>query len=278
VWYRIIGTGEKIPLICLHGGPGGRSCRLSTLADLGNERPVILYDQLGSGRSDHPSDTSLWHIERFVEELEALRKHLNLQEFHLFGLSWGTAVAIEYILTNRPKGLRSVILAGPFLSTKIWLRDAQILLSELPDSIRTIFRRHEEEGTTSSTEYQNACEEYYNRFLYRKHPYLPPPECEGTTSNDSVYNFMWGPSEFTASGNLKGYDLTDRLQELTLPVLLLVGEFDEARPETMKEFQRRIPKSELIVIPDAAHLAIADQPELYIKTLRDFLRRVESHQ
>jgi proline iminopeptidase len=89
VWYRRIGGGPGIPLLALHGGPGGTSCRFEALTPLADERPVIFYDQLGSGRSDRPADTTLWRVERFVDELEAVRRGLGLERLHLLGHSWG---------------------------------------------------------------------------------------------------------------------------------------------------------------------------------------------
>ncbi len=273
IWYRIMGDGDKTPLICVHGGPGGTSCEYVRLSPLGNERHVILYDQLGSGRSESTADTSLWHIERFVEELKSLINYLKLDKFHLYGHSWGASIVTDYVLKYHPEGLRSLILAGPLLSTPVWIEDAQILLSELPDSIEQIIQRHEEAGTTNSPEYQNAAYAYYQRFIFRK-PYEPMPDCEGISFNESMYNFMWGPSEFTATGNLKNYDRIERLDELNVHVLIIVGEYDEARPETMKKFCKRIPNSALMVIPDAAHAAMADQPELYVKALREFFHEI----
>ena len=66
VWYRIVGSGPRTPLLVLHGGPGASSYYLKPLAALAADRPVIFYDQLGGGRSDRPADSTLWRTERFV--------------------------------------------------------------------------------------------------------------------------------------------------------------------------------------------------------------------
>ena len=112
VWYRIEGSGTAMPLLVLHGGPGATHHYLKPLGALADERPVIFYDQLGSGRSDRPTDTTLWRVERFVEELAQVREALGLREIHLLGHSWGTMLAVDYLLT-KPEGVRSVILASP---------------------------------------------------------------------------------------------------------------------------------------------------------------------
>src|SRR5690606_41558600 len=97
VWYRISGNGPGIPLLILHGGPGSKSNDSDPLRGLGTDRPVIHYDQLGSVKSDRPSDTSLWTVDRFVEELGQVIKALELKDFHLLGHSWGTMLAASYL-------------------------------------------------------------------------------------------------------------------------------------------------------------------------------------
>src|SRR6185295_11111472 len=115
IWYRIVGSGTKTPLLVLHGGPGMSSAYLSPLAALADERPVIFYDQLGAGRSDRPTDSTLWTVDRFVQEIPRIRQALGLREVHLYGHSWGTILAVEYLLTQ-PQGVRSVILSSPAIS------------------------------------------------------------------------------------------------------------------------------------------------------------------
>jgi pimeloyl-ACP methyl ester carboxylesterase len=88
-----------------------------------DSRRVILYDQLGCGRSDQPDDTSLWRVERFVEELGIVRRELGLDRIHLLGQSWGGMLAIEYALTQ-PQGLVSLILASTLSSMPMWIAEA----------------------------------------------------------------------------------------------------------------------------------------------------------
>lgn len=132
VWYKIVGAEKKkTPLLLLHGGPGNSSHYLIPLEKLASDRPVIFYDQLGGGRSDKPNDTSLWKMSRFAKEIETLRKELLLNEIHLFGHSAGTMLAAEYFGTN-PKGIKSLILASPVISTKKYLEDRHQLKLQLP--------------------------------------------------------------------------------------------------------------------------------------------------
>ena len=148
VWYRVVGEGEQTPLLILHGGPGGRSCSFSGLGALGDERPVVFYDQLGGGRSERPEDDSLWRIERFVTELATVRSALDLDRVHILGHSWGSMLAAEYLLTEQPAGVASVIFSGPLLSTPRWIADTNRLRTTLPDYVQRVLAQHEEAGTT----------------------------------------------------------------------------------------------------------------------------------
>jgi proline iminopeptidase len=275
VWYRIAGTGPGTPLLVIHGGPGGTSCRLQEYRRLGGERPVIWYDQLGTGRSDRPSDTTLWTLPRAVEEVDAIRRALGLREVHLLGQSWGSAVATEYVLTRGANnGVRSLVLTGPFLSTPRWIEDARVLVAQLPDTVRRVIARADSSSRYDTPEYTAAMDSFAVRFGSRRRDVVYP-ECASVRGNRDIYRYMWGPSEFRATGTLRDYDRSARLGELRLPVLLVGGEFDEARPETVREWQRRIPGARVAIIPGAAHSMVVDDPVATTGAVGAFLREVE---
>ena len=273
VWYRIIGVNKPgIPLLALHGGPGATSDPLEMLAPLADERPLVLYDQLGSGRSDVPTDNSLYRVERYVEELAQVRAALGLKHVHLLGHSWGTMLAVDYILTN-PSGIESLVLAGPALSAQRWADDQKAYLAQMPQSVRDVVVRNEAAGTFSSTEYLAAVDAYYHQQLLRMDVW--PQVMKRGAFGDAVYQFMWGPSEFTFSGTLKSYDRVDRLSELHLPVLFTCGEFDEATPATTAFYQGKVPGAKLRVFAGASHMTYVEQPEAYTAAVRAFIHSVE---
>ncbi|HEV8097947.1 MAG TPA: alpha/beta fold hydrolase, partial [Gaiellaceae bacterium] len=109
-----------MPLLCLHGGPGGSHLPLTALAPLAEQgRRVVFFDQLGSGESSRPDDPSLWTVETFVEQVRSVREGLGLERIHLFGSSWGGMLALEYAFT-RPAGLSSLILNSTPTSAPRW--------------------------------------------------------------------------------------------------------------------------------------------------------------
>ena len=135
VWFRVVGDDHaKPPILLIHGGPGSTSDILEPLADLAaSGRQVVFYDQLGAGRSDRTHNPALWTIDTFVDEVQAVRDHLGLDELHLFGHSWGGMLALEYAL-RQPAGLRSLVLASALVSASLFAAEADRLLSDLPAS------------------------------------------------------------------------------------------------------------------------------------------------
>lgn len=280
IWYKIVGDGKGIPLLVLHGGPGSKSCgTMPTYSLMGNERPIIFYDQLGSGNSERPTDTTLWRAERFADEINHLRKALNLKKVHIIGQSWGGALLAEYMATKNTKGVKSVIFSSPLISTPMWIEDANLLVSQLPSHIKDTIKKYEALKDYRAKEYLKATDSFYARHLTRRPwPRKKAKACENYgSSNRFIYNYMWGPTEFNATGTLKHFDRTADLKNITPPILFMAGEFDEARPETMYKFQKMVPHSKVEIIKDAAHATANDQPEQVIQVLNSFLKSVEQN-
>lgn len=274
VWYEIVGSGDATPLLLLHGGPGAPSHYLKPLERVAADRPVIFYDQLGAGRSPAPADPALWTVERFVTELGQVRAALGLDEVHILGHSWGSMLAMEYMLTD-PDGVQSLVLASPALNIERWTDDARELLKALPEETQALIERHEAEGTTDAPEYQEAVMDYYGLYLSRSDPWPPELMAAFEGFNTELYGYMWGPSEFTATGTLQGYNREPELAELEIPVLFTTGRYDEATPETVRHFQGLVPGAEIRIFESSAHMTMLDEPEEYADAIRDFLLRVE---
>lgn len=274
VWYKIAGEGKKTPLVILHGGPGFPHDYLLSLEELAKERKVIFYDQLGCGNSDRPSDPKLWKIERFVEELATLIKELQLKKFHLYGHSWGTMLAVDYFL-SRPEGIKSIMLASPIIKISLWAKAWADYKENLPSAVLETLKFYEEQNWYDAPEYLMAVNEFYKRHVCRLDPQpLHMNEAASKMGTES-YLTMWGPNEFTCTGNLKDYDRIKEVQNLQLPVLITCGQYDGADPKSCRYYQKIIPRSKLKIFAKSAHMPHWEEKEEYLKALRKFISEVE---
>ncbi len=275
IWYRIDGEGDKTPLLLLHGGPGSSSFYLEPLKELSQDRPVIFLDQLGCGRSTRITDTTLMTIEKNVEQLEQVRKALKLEKFYLYGHSWGTMLGMDYYI-KYPKGIQGLIFSSPLFSTKIWTDDADTLIKTLPEATQKAIRESERLKDYANEAYKEAMKVYYKAYVRRSDKSKSEQDSAAKFFGENVYNFMWGPSEFTATGNLLNYNRLKDLPKITVPTLLTAGEYDEARPSSVRYYTSLIPGAQFKKIPQAAHSTMMDNPKEYIGVLREFLKKMDA--
>jgi proline iminopeptidase len=274
IWYKKSGNGTGSPVILLHGGPGFSSFYLKSLEALGDDRPVVRYDQLGGGKSDRLSDTAKFNIAHFVAELDSLRSHFGYEQFHVYGHSWGTILAVEYYKVH-PERVISLTLGSAALDMKAWERNTRRLVGTLSDSSQRAIRTREAEGKFDAPDYQAALGEFYSLYVWRKPVQADLDSTMSTVSTD-IYMYMQGPSEFTVTGTLKGYDATPFLRQIKVPTLFTVGEFDEADVATIQRQGALVPGARVVVIPGAAHITSWDNPEANTAAVRTFLREVDA--
>ncbi|PCI32671.1 MAG: proline iminopeptidase [Alphaproteobacteria bacterium] len=274
IWYRLNGAehlGKKPALIVMHGGPGGTHRGNMSYVALADHYPVILYDQLGTGNSDHPEGRENWTVDHFVSEIEAIRKALDLKQVIIVGHSWGGTLAAEYAITN-PDGLKGTILSSPLISTPQWIADNQAWIDRLPKEVAKTLRHHIAAGTQGHPDYKAAEKMFYSQHMCRQSP-CPNRHYrrDGPTWNADMYVYMWGTSDFYATGTLRDYDISGRLPEILSPTLMICGEFDEAAPETCKKYARTIVGAKTVIVPESGHATMAENEPFYLKTVRDFL-------
>jgi len=270
IWYRVFGEKSGVPLLMLHGGPGFTSYYLTPLADsIAKDRPVIIFDQLGCGRSDKITDTSLMNMQHHVDQVSALLKHFKISRYDLYGHSFGTMLAMDFYLQH-PENIRSVVLASPCMRTRTWIADANILMQTLPDTTRNILQAMSKGIQTDSLQLANALTLYYNSFYNRQQPLSPYVDSSLRLQALNVYRHMWGPEEFIATGNLKNYDRVADLNKLKVPVLFTAGQYDAARPATVQYYQSLVPGSSFVEISGAGHSTMTDNIDAELQALRQF--------
>ena len=284
-WVRITSPNAPkdgaLPLIVLHGGPGmahNYVRNLQELADAGG-RTVIHYDQLGCGLSTHLPDAppDFWEPQLFVDEFTNLVQHLEIPEFHLLGQSWGGMLAAE-IATRRPPGLRGLSICNSPASMQLWVEGAAELRGGLPIETRAALTRHELAGTLDDPEYLEAVDVFYRKHVCRV---VPTPTDfreseEQMEAEPTVYHTMNGPNEFHVVGSLRTWTIIDRLDAITVPTLVVAGEFDEATPATWQPFVDRIPGAAAHVFPNSSHCVHLEHPEEFRRLINEFIVRTDS--
>ena len=281
IYVRVNGNlaGPKPPIILIHGGPGGTHGPLLDALALSDERAVIFYDQLDSGRSDQANHRANWNVGRFVNELDAVRTSLGIKRWYVLGHSWGGTIALEYG-ARRPAALAGVILASPLISTRSWLKDANDLVAKLPTTVQAELKACDGPQPPPQPKCGEATKQFYMAFN-RREPVSPALKAyrsqSGKGDNYQLYETMWGKSEFVSTGTLKTYDGEPLLPKLDGPhTLFIVGQYDEARPVTAAQFADRVPGSELAVVPGAAHGILTDRPDETVALLRAWLDRQDA--
>ncbi|GGE04272.1 amino acid amidase [Polymorphobacter glacialis] len=277
VYVRVNGDlkGPRPPIVMLHGGPGSSHWYFLNATALADERAVILYDQLDSGRSEAPGDAANWVVPRFVAELESVRAALGVARWHVLGASWGATVALEYA-ARRPRELAGLVLQSPLVSTAAWLADARALKDAMPAGVRELLDKCDVAGAAPQADCDAATAAFYARHVRMAEPTADIAAYKSAlprSFSDDIYHHMWGRAEFTASGTLKDYDGRALLKRLDgRRTLFVAGQHDEARPGTVAGFARDVPGgADFAEIADAAHSVMNDNPEAYLAVLRGWL-------
>jgi proline-specific peptidase len=268
-WKRLDPGNDAVPLVLLHGGPGMASWYLEPLEALATDRPVVLYDQSGCGRSAAPADEEHYTLPAFVEDLHVLTSTLELPRFILLGDSWGGMLALAYA-AEHPDRVASLVLSSPLVDVATWCADAARLVAQLPPALRHAVEHPREDPDA----YDVAEREFYRRHFCRLDPWPPPLQRTMDELGTAAYETMWGPNEFTATGNLLGQDLTDIARDLQVPNLWLCGEHDEARPATIRRFAESNPLGRFTAFAGASHCVHLEQSTEYVETVRRFLADV----
>lgn len=259
--------GSELPLISCHGGPGGTHHSVKPILGLSTERQVVVYDQIGSGLSSE-IPKSKWTIEFFCKNLNELINHLGYTQVILHGSSWGGTLILEYY-KRYPKKVAALIFHSSLISEKYWRADAKRLISKLPNQTQKIINACEEVGATDSKVYQEAMMVYYKKHLCRD--LKAWKEKSKSKFNVKLYNHMWGPSEFCATGTLKAYNGVPTLRKVKVPILFICGQYDESTPESNRYFTSLNKNASFKLIKSASHSSLREKKKETLTALSNFI-------
>jgi len=284
VYTKRMGNSPTMRVLLLHGGPGLTHEEFINFDGyLPNEEiEYIYYDQLDSYYSDKPNDPSLWTTDRFVEEVEQVRKALKLDKdnFYLLGQSWGGILAMEYALKYQDN-LKGLIVSNMVASVPEYNKYAQEVLGpQLPEEVLKEIKEIESNKDYANPRYEELLmTHFYTEHILRKPLEQWPKSVHLLFEhlNPEIYVYMQGPSEFGITGDatLKDWDVSDRLKEISVPTLMLGGKYDTMDPEYMEWMAKEVQNGRS-VITNGSHLSQFDDPETYFKGLITFIKEVDS--
>ena len=272
-WYRVVGedTPGRLPLLCLHGGPGSTHHYFEPLEELAEEgRRVVLYDQVGCGASSRPEDDSIYSLQLFLDELDSLRTALGLDRVHLLGTSWGGMLALEHVLA-RPDGVAGLVLSSTLCDAEQWTHEVRRLRDELPEPEGALLVADDRDAPG----FAMAEAMFDRRHFHRLEPRHPAVTRGLAVKSRRPYEAMWGRNEWSVTGALAGWSVCDRLGEIRSPTLVVHGGHDLCTPAIAARLVDGIPDAEYALLEESSHTPATEEPERYRTLVGDFLDRAE---
>jgi proline iminopeptidase len=279
VWTKRFGNNPKIKVLLLHGGPAFTHEYLEVFESFFPKEGIEFYeyDQLGSYYSDQPKDSSLWTTERFVDEVEQVRKALGLSHdnFYLYGSSWGGILAMEYALKYQ-ENLKGLIISNMMSSAPEYGKYADnVLAKQLDPKILAEVRNLEAKNDYKNPRYMDLLmNNYYNQHICRVEWPEPLVRCF-KHANEEIYTMMQGPSEFGVGGRLKNWDRSADLKNIKVPTLAIGGKYDTMDPEHMKWMSSQVQNGSYLYCPNGSHLSMYDDQQIYFDGMIRFIRSVD---
>jgi proline iminopeptidase len=280
VWTKRFGNNPRIKLLLLHGGPGATheywECMESFLPKESIE--FIYYDQLGSAYSDQPQDTSLLDLDRFIEEVEQVRTALGLnkENFYLLGHSWGGILAMEYALKYQ-QHLKGLIISNMMSSAPQYdVYAEEVLAKQLDPAVVAEVKAIEAKGDFQNPRYMELLlPNFYSKFICRLEEWPDAVNRAFSKLNQTIYVTMQGPSEFGVSGKLENWDVSQELNKITTPTLVIGAQHDTMDPAHMKWMSEQVQNGSYLLCPNGSHMCMWDDQQTYMSGVIKFIKAVD---
>lgn len=264
IYYETMGEGA--PLIAVHGGPGMSDHRgyAQWLKPLSDNFQIVSYDLRGCGQSSD-SPTASYSHQDFVDDLEALRAHLGFDQFALLGTSYGGFISLEYALQHQNR-LTHLLLqdTAPSHHNETAAKENALksgLPGISPDQLDRLFG-----GRVASND------EFRESFAAIQPLYRTTADPEQDAERLANIVFRYQTHNFAFSRNIPQYDVRDRLGEIHVPTLILVGRHDWITPIDQSEYMAaHIPGAKLAVFDHSGHGPMSEENEAFIPRVRIFL-------
>lgn len=282
------GTKKSYPIIYLQGGPGGfiSDRNINMLAPLSEDGfDIYLYDQIGSGQSERLSNIIDYTAYRHKKDLEEIIKKVGSEKVILIGQSWGAILATLFIADN-PDKVEKVILTG---AGSIQPMREELLNINPPDSLNLRKPPYSNrEANEKSRNVRTNVITFWAKSLGKKlasdreaddfQTYLNNELNKATVCDTSKALRAEGGGGFyvqvmTVHSFNEIKDPRPKLKDCKVPILIMKGQCDNQPWGFVNEYLELFPNHQLKIIPDAGHSISVEQPELYLKTIREYLNQ-----
>ncbi len=255
---------EKPVAFLVHGGPGAdHSSFKPTLSPLSQKMQLVYFDHRGQGRSARGAKET-YTLDNNVEDMEALRQHLGLDQIVVIGASYGGMVALTYA-SRYPQHV-SHLIAIVTVPDYRFLERAKAILAERGNDEQKAIAQHLWDGTFKD---EAHLREYFNitRSLYSVtyDPESPPKAWDRAIVSPDAINVAFG-------GFLRTYDIRSELPKITAPTLVIGARHDWiCPPEFSEEIANAIPNADLRIFEHSGHAVRADEPEALLDAIAGFI-------
>jgi len=268
-WERA-GNPDGIPVIVIHGGPGGGSQASYRRYFDPNKFDIIQFDQRGCGQSTPYAELDDNNTQASISDLEMLRQHFGIETWHVFGGSWGSTLALIYA-QNYPEKVQSLVLRGIFMCRKSELHwfyqdGASHIFPDAFDSYRDHIPVNEQDNlieayysrlTSDDVEIQRAAAREWTRWEMATSRLFPDPEyLEKAEDLDFAVAFARIECHYFINAIFveEAYILNHTEKIENIPTVIVQGRYDVVCPaKSAWELHKALPKSNLIMVPDAGH-------------------------
>jgi len=272
LYYELSGNKDGVPVVFLHGGPGGGCDPKDRSFFNPNKYRIILFDQRGSGKSTPSAsleDNTTWDL---VKDIEKVREHVGVKKWHVFGGSWGSTLSLAYAQAH-PDRVASLVLRGIFTLRKselnfFYQNGASHLFPEaweeyiapIPEQERhdMILAYHAQLNSVDDQTRITAAKAWSKYEMSTSRLFIDPEYVARATEDDfanafaRIENHFFVNTGFMRDGQLLESQEIDKIRHI--PTIVVQGRYDVVCPATTAyDLKKVFPELTLHIVPDAGH-------------------------
>ncbi|PEW00348.1 proline iminopeptidase [Bacillus cereus] len=277
-WCKVMGTAHNtVPLVIVHGGPGGNHYVFERTLGLRLEDyiTVVYYEQRGCGRSEAPQDDDDYSIHTLVEDLEELRKQLNVEKVNLLGYSFGGQLCLEYAL-KYSGAVEKMVLQAPSLDDFDEMYNVQIdgflqvTEGKMNEQVSIISRSEVPLKEKYNQVWSIVDTETVDRLLFKNEAFA------------KLNRSLWEESQLNNTGKMSkvifetksALPLIERIKDLEIDTCVIVGAHDYNTGVVISNrIKGQMKNSKLVIFENSAHFPDIEETDKVCETIIEFLER-----